>query len=77
MTGVLLEGVVSSGVHGLCSVPFCRSWLDFVSIGPGWDLGMKKHQRLLAGAGGSVGMVGFQGEEGSLLSCSAHRNTFY
>ena len=54
----------SGGVHGLCSDPFCRSWLDLVSIGPGWDLGMKKHQRLLAGAGGVGGMVGVLGEEG-------------
>ena len=39
--------------------------------------GNEKTTAVIAGAGGSVGMVGFQGKEGSLLSCSAHRNTFY
>ena len=63
VTGVCWEGVGSCGVHGLCSDPFCRSWLDLVSIGPGWDLGMKKH-RIVCPVLGVGGMVGVLGEEG-------------
>ena len=50
----------------MASVPILSAghgWIWFPSV-LWWDLGMKKHQRLLAGAGGSVGMVGVLGEEG-------------
>ena len=50
----------------MASVPILSAghgwiWVPSVLL---WDLDMKKHQRLLAGAGGSVGMVGVLGEEG-------------
>ena len=75
VTGVCRWCVGSSGVHGLCPDPFCRSWLDLVSIGPGWDLGMKKHQRF-----GWCWWFCWDGRVPrggrTLLSCSAHHNTF-
>lgn len=61
--GRVLVQVDSGGVHGLCSIPFCRSWLDLGSIGPVVGFGNEKTP-VLCRCWDCVGMVGVLGEEG-------------